>query len=128
SDGNDTASSTGIIPVKRLIRESEVLVYAVGIDGESSSTPQWTPSPRPPTPIPFPIPGRRGWPGGRPGGWPPQQPPTGGGGSPRRSQPNDDRVNVVALRDLTDDSGGRTATSRDARAVTPAAAGPAPRL
>src|SRR5436305_1578207 len=35
SDGNDTASSTGILPVKQMIRESEVLVYAIGIDAES---------------------------------------------------------------------------------------------
>src|ERR1700680_29735 len=40
SDGNDTASNTGILPVKQLIRESEVLVYAIGIDGESAPTTQ----------------------------------------------------------------------------------------
>src|SRR3989449_315970 len=32
SDGNDTASRTSIVEVKQLIRESEVLVYAIGID------------------------------------------------------------------------------------------------
>ena len=39
-------------------------------------------------------------------------------GQPQRrypGQPNDDRVNVGALRDMTDDSGGRTEIVRDAR-------------
>jgi Ca-activated chloride channel homolog len=117
SDGNDTASSTGILPVKQLIRESEVLVYAIGIDGEGTSTVQRTPPqpPRAPIPIPFPFPGGRR----RPGPSWPQQPPT-GGGWPGRSQPSDDRVNVVALRDMTDDSGGRTEIIRDARDLNPA--------
>jgi Ca-activated chloride channel homolog len=115
SDGNDTASSTGIMPVKQLIRESEVLVYAIGIDGESSSTAQRTPPPRAPLPVPFPFPGGRR----RPGPSWPQQPPT-GGGWPRRNQPNDERVNIVALRDMTDDSGGRTEIIRDAHDLNPA--------
>ena len=131
SDGNDTASSTGIIPLKQLIRESEVLVYAIGIDGDSESTVQRTPPPRVPMPIPFPFPGGRRQPGR--GGWPqpqPQpQPPTGGGGGwPRRSTPNDDRVNVVALRDMTDDSGGRTEIIRDARDLNAATVGIADEL
>jgi Ca-activated chloride channel homolog len=129
SDGNDTSSSTGILPVKQLIRESEVLVYAIGIDGESEPTAQRTPPPpRAPMPIPFPFPGGRGRQPGR-GGWPQPQPPTGGGGGwPRRSTPNDDRVNVVALRDLTDDSGGRTEIIRDARDLNPATVGIADEL
>jgi Ca-activated chloride channel homolog len=118
SDGNDTASSTGILPVKQLIRESEVLVYAIGIDGESTPATQRTPPPRTPMPIPFPFPGGRGR---RPGPTWPQQPPPTGGGWPGRSQTtNDDRVNVVALRDMTDDSGGRTEIIRDARDLNPA--------
>ena len=125
SDGNDTASSTGILPVKQLIRESEVLVYAIGIDGESSSTAQRMPPPRAPIPVPFPFPGGRGR---RPGPSWPQQPPPTGGGWPKRSQPNDDRVNVVALRDMTDDSGGRTEIIRDARDLNPATAGIADEL
>jgi len=121
SDGNDTSSSTGILPVKQLIRESEVLVYAIGIDGEGSSTAQRMPAPPPraPIPTPFPFPPGRGRQPGRPGTWPPQQPPTGVGGRPH-NQPNDDRVNVVALRDMTDDSGGRTEIIRDARDLNPA--------
>jgi VWFA-related protein len=122
SDGNDTASSTGILPVKQLIRESEVLVYAIGIDGESSSTAQRTQPPRAPMPVPFPFPGGRR----RPGSSWPQQPPTGGGWSGRRA--NDERVNVVALRDLTDDSGGRTEIIRDAHDLNPATGGIADEL
>ncbi len=40
SDGNDTNSSTSMNEVRQLIRESEVLVYAIGIDasGASAST------------------------------------------------------------------------------------------
>ena len=51
---------------------------------------------------------------------PPQSPPSGGGGSYRRG--GDDRVNVVALRDMTDDSGGRTEIIRDPRDLNPATA------
>jgi VWFA-related protein len=116
SDGNDTASRTDIRSVKQQIRESEVLVYAVGIDGQGETTYR-QPPPRAPIPIPFPFPGR----GGR-GGWP--QPPTGGGGGNGwpRNRVNDDRVNVTALRDMTDDSGGRTEIVRDPRDLNPATA------
>jgi VWFA-related protein len=117
SDGNDTASTSNIRDVKAQIRDSEVLVYAIGIDGQSQPTLRTQPPPR--LPIPFPFPGR----GGRPGiggGWP--RPPGGGGGWPRAQQNNDDRVNVAALRDMTDDSGGRTEIIRDARDLNPATA------
>jgi D-serine dehydratase len=40
----------------------------------------------------------------------------------------DDRVNVVALREITDDSGGRTEVVRDARDLDPATAGIADEL
>ena len=123
SDGNDTASSIGIVPVKQLIRESEVLVYAIGIDGESSSTVQRTPPPRAPIPVPYPFPGGRR----RPAPSWPQQPPS-GGGSGRWQRANDERVNVVALRDMTDDSGGRTVIIRDAHDLIPATAGIADEL
>jgi Ca-activated chloride channel family protein len=116
SDGNDTSSQTGSRELKQMIRETEVLVYAVGIDGESEPT--FRPPTRAPVPIPFPFPPRGGR-GGRPG-WP--QPPTGGGGWPRSSTSGDDRVNVVALRDMTDDSGGRTEIVRTARDLNPATA------
>jgi VWFA-related protein len=129
SDGNDTASSTGIVPLKQLIRESEVLVYAIGIDGESAPTQRTPPPPRTPIFIPSPFPGFPGGRGRRPQPQPQPQPPTGGGGGwSRRSTPNDDRVNVVALRDMTDDSGGRTEIIRDARDLNAATVGIADEL
>jgi VWFA-related protein len=120
SDGNDTASRTDIRYVKQQIRESEVLVYAVGIDGHGEPTYRPSPPPRTPIPIPFPFPG--GGRGGR-GRWP--QPPVGGGGGGGgwpRTNAGDDRVNVTALRDMTDDSGGRTEIVRDPRDLNPATA------
>ncbi len=116
SDGNDTNSQTSVRSLKQLVRESEVMVYAVGIDGRAETTWNRGGGGRPPTPfpIPFPVPGRRPptWPGA-----PPTQP--GGGGTWGRS---DDRVNVAALRELTDDSGGRTEVVRDASDLEPATA------
>ena len=38
SDGNDTSSRVGVSEVKRVVRETEVLVYAVGIDGNAEPT------------------------------------------------------------------------------------------
>ena len=122
SDGNDTSSATSVREVKAQIRETETLVYAIGIDGQAETTARQQPPPRAPipTPNPFPVPGGRGI---RPV-WP-QQPPTGGGGGNggwyRRGN-NDERVNVAALRDMTDDSGGRTEIVRDPRDLNPATA------
>ena len=117
SDGNDTGSQTSIRELKQQIRESEVLVYAVGIDGESEAptyrrAPQPQPPPRLPIPFPFPVPGR----GGR------RFPLLLGAQGSWRITPGDDRVNVAALRDMTDDSGGRTEVIRDARDLDPATA------
>jgi VWFA-related protein len=122
SDGNDTTSHTDIRYLKQQIRESEVLVYAIGIDGESETTyRQPPPQPRWPIPIPQPFPG-----GGRRGrggyGYPSGGGSSGGQGWPRASRGGDDRVNVVALRDMTDDSGGRTEIIRDARDLNPSTA------
>ncbi len=33
SDGNDTSSHTPLVDLKQLVRESEVMIYAIGIDG-----------------------------------------------------------------------------------------------
>jgi VWFA-related protein len=130
SDGNDTASRRGVRDVKQQIRESEVLVYAIGIDGEGEPTIRRTPPqpPRIPMPVPMPFPGA---PRGRTR-WPPLPPPIGGtgggnGGTWQRSR-QDDRVNVSALRDMTDDSGGRTEIVRDAQDLDPATAGIADEL
>src|SRR5204862_1401175 len=52
SDGNDTNSDTNLASVKQLIRETEVMVYAIGIDGQSEGT-SWSGSqPRGPQPLP----------------------------------------------------------------------------
>lgn len=132
SDGNDTSSTTSVGDVKQLIRETEVLVYAIGIDGNAptswvggpSQGPVQMPPTRLPIPSPFPIPGGRRSPPLSP---PPQWPPTGGGNYPRGSG-RDERVNVNALREMTDDSGGRTEIVRTARDLDPATRGIADEL
>src|SRR5258705_603356 len=66
SDGNDTNSRTTVGQLRNLIRESEVMVYALGVDGTAVST--YTQQPRQPTSPRFPIPiprGRGRFPGGR---------------------------------------------------------------
>ncbi|HEX7280614.1 MAG TPA: VWA domain-containing protein [Vicinamibacterales bacterium] len=119
SDGNDTSSRVGVSEVKQIVRETEVLVYAVGIDGNAEPTFQRPPiirQPQPRLPIPFPFPGGRGT--GRvpmPGGYPPS-----GGRGGTYSVGGGDRVNVMALREITDDSGGRTEIVRDFRDLDPA--------
>jgi VWFA-related protein len=128
SDGNDTSSRVGVSEVKQVVRETEVLVYAVGIDGQGTPTfqrpaPPVNNPPRLPIPLPFPGSGRgRGgsgggfpWPGGTGGSG---YPPSGGGVYSRGGA--DDRVNVMALREITDDSGGRTEIVRDYRDLDPA--------
>jgi VWFA-related protein len=132
SDGNDTNSETSVGTVRQLIRESEVLVYAVGIDGRGEPWFAQGPTARPRWP-PIQLP----WPGGRriPGAPGPRQPiphppgppipPVGGGlgaGNP------EDRVNESALRWMTDDSGGRTEIIRSPRDLDPATAGIADEL
>jgi VWFA-related protein len=99
SDGNDTNSNTGVTELRQLIRESEVLVYALGVDGTSSrnnNTGGIVRPPQTPLPIPFPFPrGRR-----------PAFPQI--GGTWGRPANNSERVNADALRQITDDTGGRT--------------------
>lgn len=129
SDGNDTSSRTEVETLQQLIRQTEVLVYAIGIDGRGTPTitsqggPSF-PRPRPPRipiPSPFPLPGGRRPPLPQP---PRPAPPTSGG---TRSG-SDDRVNVTALREITDDSGGRTEIVRYARDLDPATASVADEL
>jgi hypothetical protein len=57
---------------------------------------------------------------------PPSFPPTTRGGNNRGV--DGDRVNVAALREITDDSGGRTEIVRGARDLNPATAGIADEL
>jgi Ca-activated chloride channel homolog len=119
SDGNNTNSRISVYELKQLIRESEVLVYAVGIDGDERFTSNG-PYRRPPIRIPFPLP----LPGGRRRSWPGQPPigggPVGGGNGPWQQQ--GERVNASALRELTDDSGGRTEIVRSSSDLDPATA------
>lgn len=113
SDGNDTDSGTDPASLQSLIRETEVLVYAIGIDGNGpASSGTWTGQPQVRLPFPFPMPGGGTW--GRPR---PRYPTTGGmrGGA-------GDRVNTEVLRGITDDSGGRTELVRNAYDLDPATA------
>ncbi len=122
SDGNDTNSSATVEDVKHLIRDTELMVYAIGIDGDSSSSRTNPFGTRPPVRLPFPFPGTRR----RPFPSLPIQPPW--GGTSQRTVRRSDRVNAAALRDLTDDSGGRTEIVRDSRDLDPATAGIASEL
>jgi Ca-activated chloride channel family protein len=112
SDGVDNNSETRVRELQNLIQQNEALIYAIGIDGDSGRSRRTR---RPPigipTPTPFPFPG-----GGR---RPPQLPR---GRNPIQAG-QDDRVDVTALRDLTDDSGGRTEIIRDADDLDPATEG-----
>lgn len=125
SDGNDTNSTTKVDDVQRRIHETEVLVYAVGIDGEDEAPRARAPVRRPVPPLrwPFPIPppgGGRRYP--RP--TPPERPPDPQPWPPfgNTSTARDDRVNEQALRSMTDDSGGRTELIRSAADLDPATA------
>jgi len=128
SDGNDTSSRTDVQSLKRMIREAEVLVYAIGIDSQSEfgfmpggygHRFQRPRTPRFPIPFPFPMPGS----GGRN---PP--PPSMPSPNPRNGGRMDDRVNAFALREITDDTGGRTEIVRSTRDLNPATTGIADEL
>ncbi len=96
SDGNDTSSRHTLADARQRIHESETLVYAIGVDCDAPAlgrSPLQQRRGRGRMPIPFPF------------------PPIGG-----RSDP----VDSVALRDLTDDSGGRTEIIRDPHDLNPA--------
>ncbi|MEO5739031.1 MAG: VWA domain-containing protein [Vicinamibacterales bacterium] len=128
SDGNDTDSQASLFEVKQMIRESEVMVYAIGIDGQAEDVfgfPPTTRGPIPQPPIPMPFPGGRR-PRGPGGVILPQMPqiqwPFPQGQGRRTGRTADDRVNVHALREITDDSGGRTEVVRSGRDLEPATA------
>ena len=128
SDGNDTSSFTRISELKRMIRETEVLVYAIGIDAMTSRTQPYrrpwfsqTLGQRRPIPFPFPIPGTGPRLPPRGPTIPPRYPPTGpappsGMGGSRGDEP----VNVAVLREITDTSGGRTEVIYQPRDLDPA--------
>jgi len=101
SDGNDTNSSISVNSLRQRIRESEVLVYALGVDSTSKDAPRVIQPPvqfPPSIPFPFPGSGRRQ----------PRYPPIGGGGTSSWPRSPGERVNADALRQITDDTGGRT--------------------
>jgi Ca-activated chloride channel family protein len=100
SDGNDSSSDVSLAELQQLIRESEVLVYALGVDGTGRSSSGRVTTPPPPVqiPIPFPFPFPRGK--------RPLLPQTTGGIFNRNT--NGERVNAAALHQMTDDTGGRT--------------------
>jgi len=139
SDGNDTSSRTDVLSLKRLIRETEVLIYAIGIDGQTE--PVYLPAgigqgglqrprpqpPRIPIPSPFPTPGGpRRLPPPKTPTYPPPTLPR--GGLSRTPGGGSEGVNIAALHDITDDSGGRTEIVRSARDLDPATAGIADEL
>jgi Ca-activated chloride channel family protein len=129
SDGNDTSSKTTLRDVKKVIRETDALVYAIGIDcgldSDRGSPQQPQLQRRGPIPIPIPSPfpprGRRGRPLPPP---PPLPPPQGRSWSEGCS----DSVDTGALREMTDDSGGRTEIIRHPRDLDSATAGIADEL
>ena len=114
SDGNDTSSETRVRDLKLLIRETEVLVYAIGIDTRRRDLTNRT-FPRLPIQTPFPVPGI---PGRRGPIFPP--PPGTPGRGTGTGMGIDEPVNQSALRELTDESGGRTEIIRSARDLDPA--------
>jgi VWFA-related protein len=139
SDGNDNKSSTHVNELRSLIRETEVLLYAIGIDGDDAHHTNYHTGG-----------GRGGWPGTGGRRWPQiqwpmpgggQHPPPGPGFPPRWPQPQpppqgpqqpprgpvqgsmmDEGVNSHALRELTDDSGGRTEIVKEASDLGPSTA------
>ncbi len=106
SDGNDTNSNVTPRELRNLIRDTDVLVYALGVDGTTRSAPAMQrPRDRPSNPVPpTPMP-RFPWPGGGRGRQ--RFPPIVIGGGSLPPAPGD-RVDADALRQMTDDTGGRT--------------------
>ena len=101
SDGNDTNSSLSIVELRPLISETEVIVYALGVDGTAATIRS---PPRVPLPVLTPFPGR---------GPRRRLPPIIGGGG--AAVGTTERVNVDALRWITDGTGGRTEIVRGFR-------------
>lgn len=133
SDGNDTSSRTRVAELQQMIRQTEVLVYAIGIDASGdtasayrnataagSSTSSGSAGAKPPVPVAFP--GQKPIPATRPA----SQPTSSGGRRPSSS--SSERVNPDALRAITDDSGGRTEMIVSPQDLDPATAGIADEL
>ena len=129
SDGLDNRSQTSARKVRQLLRESDVLVYAIGIEGNNGVTrvSQQRGRQRPPVRLP-PItgPGLRLPPPAQPTPVPPT--PTQPGDSEGKGRNPEDGVNEGALRELTDDSGGRTEIIHYSADLDPATEGIADEL
>lgn len=129
SDGEDTSSHVNVRDAGQLIRNSEVLVYAIAIDpsaaasryGSSSPAPAVA-APAPSRPVPSPFPGRKPAASSAPAPSAPAPMPSGSyrGGTVS--------AGTTALRLLTDDSGGRTEVIQSPRDLDPATAGIADEL
>ena len=131
SDGNDTSSHTRLNDLRQTIHETEVLVYAIGIDasenggsssssssGSSSGSGSGSGSAAPRQYVPSPFPGRH---------------PAASSSQPsapakHASSSSSDRVNPDALRNITDDTGGRTEIIVSHRDLDPVTAGIADEL
>jgi Ca-activated chloride channel family protein len=128
SDGNDTSSRTDVNALRQRIRETEILVYAVGVDASggssrsayaSAGSPSSGGSGGAPPARQGPVPSA--FPGAPVIVTPPKQPSSSQPAS--RTSNNSERFNVDALRLLTDDSGGRTEIIVSASDLAPATAG-----
>ncbi|HET9359721.1 MAG TPA: VWA domain-containing protein [Vicinamibacterales bacterium] len=117
SDGNDTSSTMNVPLLRQRILDSDVLVYALGVDS-TARTDTRVPIVLPQIQFPTPFP--------RPGGFPPQQPrfppPIVGGGSSTWPSSPGERVNADVLRQITDDTGGRTEIVRGFKGLDDATA------
>lgn len=125
SDGNDQNSRTGVDEVRQMIRESEVMVYAIGIDASGSGSSSYASSGQASRPAGGSGPTPSAFPGAR---VVPKSTSSGSSGSSSVSsgasvRRSDARLNVDALRAITDDSGGRTEVIYSARDLDPATAG-----
>lgn len=123
SDGNDTSSQMRLEELAPIIRKTEVLVYAIGIDasGGTSYQPAGPARPPGPVPVPSPFPGKPGL---------PQTPRTPKAPSSPKTKSNAsvDRINADTLRRITDESGGRTEIIVSPRDLDPATASVADEL
>lgn len=130
SDGNDTSSHTKIDALHQMIRESEVLVYAVGIDASGSATYPARSSAGTTggasssgvstRPVPQPFPGKGPTSVAAPPAAP--APPKPSSHQSQSKSAAEGSVNVEALRAITDDSGGRTEIIVSNRDLDPATA------
>jgi Ca-activated chloride channel family protein len=114
TDGMDTSSRTTLAALGPIIRESEVLVYAIGIDASSGETAPASSSAAPASrPVPSPFPGQR--------------PPAASSPAPSTPAPasrasRGPSAAADVLRQITDESGGRTEIILSHRDLDPATA------